>query len=78
MVTMTTALRHPSRLWIKHSTRETVHIETMDTNWLQNSINMVKRGYDIKGRRIGEEQLNKLDWLVEELAHRNESEGWDA
>lgn len=77
MTALAATLRNPSRMWTKHSTRETVPIENMDTNWLRNSINMVNRGHDIRGRRIGEEQTNKLAWLVEELSYRDETEGWD-
>ena len=76
---MPTLVRHqyPDRMWIKHSTRETWVIEDMDTEWIKNSINMINRGFDIKGRRIGPEQTSKLNWLVEELARRDETEGWD-
>ena len=73
-----TALRHPDRKWTKHSSRETIHIENMDTEWIKNSINMINRGHDIKGRRIGIEQTSKLGWLLEELNLREESEGWDS
>ena len=73
-----TVLRHPERIWTKHSSGEETHIELMDKEWIKNSINMIRRGHDIKGRRIGEAQTSKLEWLLEELAHKDETEGWDA
>jgi len=73
-----TALRNPTRIWYSNTKAMHIAIEEMDTEYLKNSINMINRGYDIRGRRIGPEQSEKLGWLVEELAQREASEGWDA
>lgn len=78
MTVMGTLRIHPERKWTKDSTRETVYIEDMDTEHIKNSVNMIQRGYDIKGRRIGPEQRDKLPWLLEELNRRETEFGWDA
>jgi hypothetical protein len=78
MTVMGTLAINPNRTWHSRNRNMGIAISEMDTEYLKNCITMINRGYDIRGHRIEQDQISKLGWLVEELAHRDATEGWDA
>jgi len=67
--------------WRSHRTNKTTFIKDMPDEYLQFTIAMVKRGYDIKGEKVPDDRNDYLPALEAE-AHRRglqpKEDGWDA